>query len=76
MKESFEPGRSFEETYPKFPFSPLVRLSIDFARWIKGIRYNQAGRHQPGAPRRQAAITKGIMQLLGLFGGARSAGDT
>lgn len=33
-RRSIDPTRSFEETYPSYPFSELVRLAIGFGRWL------------------------------------------
>jgi len=34
MRERFEPGRTFEETYPNYPFSRLVGAAIRVAEWF------------------------------------------
>ena len=36
-REPFDAGRSFEETYPSYPFSELVRLSIGLGNWLARI---------------------------------------
>lgn len=33
-REIFEAKKTFEETYPKYPFSELVRLSIGLGKWL------------------------------------------
>ena len=39
-----EPVPSFEETYPKHPFSELVRLGIRLGRWLAALRDGASGR--------------------------------
>jgi hypothetical protein len=34
MTEGREHEDSFEDTYPKYPFSELVRLGVDLGQWI------------------------------------------
>jgi hypothetical protein len=34
MSESREQSNSFEQTYPKHPFSELVRLGVALGKWI------------------------------------------
>lgn len=33
-RRSFEAGKAFEEIYPRYPFSELVRLSIRLGKWL------------------------------------------
>ena len=38
IKETFEPGQTFEETYRKYPFAELASLSIRVAKSVVGFR--------------------------------------
>jgi len=33
-RETYEPGETFEETYPRYPFSMLVRIGLKLVEWI------------------------------------------
>ena len=37
-RETYEPGDTFEETYPKYSFSILVRIALKLADWISRRR--------------------------------------
>ena len=41
---------TFEDTYPKYPFAPLVRLALVAGTWIRGM-LNRAKAPRPAAPR-------------------------
>ncbi len=40
-------GATFEDTYPRYPFAPLVALALILASWIKAAR-KPASRHGAG----------------------------
>ena len=37
-KETYEAGGSFEETFPRYPFSTLVRIVLKLVEWISRRR--------------------------------------
>ena len=37
-KGTYTPGDTFEQTYPRYPFSELVRLAITLAEWYRRRR--------------------------------------
>ena len=56
MRQPLDSERSFEETYPHYPFAELVRLAVALGRWIARtdqarIRAREAERDSP--PRRE-----------------------
>ncbi len=46
-KSMVETGATFEDTYPRFPFAPLVALALMLASWIQAAR-KPASRHGAG----------------------------
>ena len=42
-RERYEPGGSFEETYPKYSFSILVRIALKLVEWISRRRSTAEG---------------------------------
>lgn len=58
MKDPSSRPDTFENTYPKYPFSELVRLSLIVAGWIAGRRVVvETKPHQPAQPCRGTART-------------------
>jgi len=47
MKSTREPGRSFEETYPRYAFAELVRWAVMLGAWMGRL-------HKPTAPTKAA----------------------
>lgn len=43
-----ELAATFEATYPRYPFAPLVRLAINFGEWLRKIRFDASERGQGG----------------------------
>ena len=37
-RETYKAGDTFEETYPRYPFSTLVRIALKLAEWISRRR--------------------------------------
>ena len=37
MENPRKTPKSFEETYPRYPFAPLVELGIAIAAWLKRV---------------------------------------
>ena len=47
-RELYQFGDSFEETFPKYPFSELIRIGINIAHWISHRRRPmKPGRSKP-----------------------------
>ena len=46
-RETYEPGDTFEETYPKYPFSTLVRIALKLAEWLSRPRATLGQRDRP-----------------------------
>ncbi len=42
MRSKREPGSSFEETYPRYAFSELVRWGITLGGWMRRLRKSSA----------------------------------
>ena len=38
INRPYEPGETFEQSYPRYPFSELVRLGVAFSRMIAKLR--------------------------------------
>lgn len=55
-----EAGASFEETYPSYPFSELVRLGIALAQWLAGARGGYAVRRLKGPEVAGGAVEESI----------------
>jgi hypothetical protein len=48
-------GKTFDETYPKYEFSDLVRLSLLFGTWIRRRRYARDSQRAIPSDRASAA---------------------
>ncbi len=58
MKRLPEPEQTFEEVYPKHPFSELVRLSMSFAKMLARLRRRQSGKRPHTLPSDRAAAPR------------------
>lgn len=52
MEKTRETPKSFEETYPEYPFAELVRLGLSAAQWI--VRARRKLRADRGHAQRQS----------------------
>ena len=52
MKKTYELHRTFEETYSRYPFAPLVRLAVMCARFAVRLRRSR----REGNWRKKAAV--------------------
>ena len=50
MKDRFEPGQTFEVTYPKCPFAELVGPSGRVAKSFAGLRHDLSAERQRAVP--------------------------
>jgi hypothetical protein len=52
MEDPYKKPKSFEETYPRYPFSPLVRLGIGLGKLLRHLlirwRANRTAPESPG----------------------------
>ena len=53
MRPDQKGKETFEEVYPRHPFSELVRLGILLGEWIAKARLNGRERHRQPATRKQ-----------------------
>lgn len=59
MQEPRPPKRTFEDTYPRYPFAPLVTLAITLARWWVRHRAARAAEHR--SARKGPAPKRGLL---------------
>lgn len=47
-RETCEPGETFEEVYPRFPFAILTRAALSLTGWLTSRRATEANPKRPG----------------------------